>query len=230
MKKILSIEDDAALALGIKAGLEAEGFAVTHIADGTKGYATALQNKHDAILLDLMLPGKNGTEICRDLRLNGIDTPIIMLTSRAEETDRVVGLEIGADDFVAKPFSMRELAARLKAVLRRTEPQKKPIPAAAKRFQFSKFEVDFDKEEVLENGKPIRLSVKEFEVLRHFILNEGKVVTREDLLGEVWGYHVFPDTRTVDNYVLALRKKFEVTPAEPNHFLKVPTKGYKFVK
>jgi two-component system alkaline phosphatase synthesis response regulator PhoP len=185
----------------------------------------AATERIDVIILDLMLPDMNGEQICKDLRSKGFATPILMLTSKAEEMDKVLGLEIGADDYVTKPFSLRELMARVKALLRRQA----DLPKDIAQFSFSDVDIDFRKMEALKNGKPVRLSVRELEVLKFFILHEGTLVTRDTLLNEVWGYDQFPTTRTVDNYVLALRKKLEKDPSRPEYLLTVHTAGYKFL-
>jgi two-component system alkaline phosphatase synthesis response regulator PhoP len=185
----------------------------------------ATRERVDLVILDLLLPDMNGEQICKDLRSKGFATPILMLTSKAEEMDKVLGLEIGADDYVTKPFSLRELIARVKALLRRQA----DLPKDIAQFSFGDIEIDFRMMEALKGGKPVRLSVREFEVLKFLILHEGTLVTRDTLLNEVWGYEQFPTTRTVDNYILALRKKLEDDPAKPVHFLTVHTAGYKFV-
>ena len=226
MKRILIIEDDAAVAHGLMEALKAEHFEPAHAATGATGLQKAKREQVDLIILDLMLPDVNGEDICKDLRNEGNATPILMLTSKATEMDKVLGLEIGADDYVTKPFSLRELVARVKALLRRQADLHKEIA----QFSFGTIEIDFRKMEVLKGVKPVRLSVREFEVLKFLILHEGELVTRDTLLNEVWGYEQFPTTRTVDNYILALRKKLEDDPANPVHFLTVHTAGYKFVR
>ncbi|MDH4070097.1 MAG: response regulator transcription factor [Ignavibacteria bacterium] len=225
MKHILIIEDDAAVAKGLQEALKGEHFSTTHANTGEKGLNRARHEAVDLIILDLILPDMNGEDICRKLRSDGIATPIMMLTSKAEEMDKVLGLEIGADDYVTKPFSIRELIARIKALLRRQS----DLRTELEDFSFCDVNIDFRKLEATKGGKPIRLSVREFEVLKFLILHEGQLVTRDTLLNEVWGYEHFPTTRTVDNYILSLRKKMEDNPAEPKHFLTVPTAGYKLV-
>jgi DNA-binding response OmpR family regulator len=229
MKKILLIEDDAAIAIGLQASLKSEHYEVRHIADGAKGFQVAATEGFDVILLDVMLPNKNGYDICRELRAKLIRTPILMLTSKSDETDKVLGLEFGADDYLTKPFSIRELHARIKALLRRTETPQTP-PATLENYSFADNTLSFSKQEAFRHGKAVKVSTKEFEILKFFIAHEGEVVSRDRLLSEVWGYHVFPTTRTVDNYILSLRKKLEDDPAEPKHFITVHTTGYKFIK
>ncbi len=226
MKKILIIEDDPAILKGLQNTLKEEHYEVLAATDGQKGYEMAKGENIDLIILDLMLPLKNGQEICQDLRKNGINTPILMLTSKKQEMDKVIGLEMGADDYVTKPFSLRELQARIKALLRRKAELKKEIDE----YSFGKVNVDFKKQEATKNHKPLQLSTKEFEILKYFVQHESEVITRHMLLDEVWGFEEFPTTRTVDNYVLSLRKKIEEDPSHPKHLLTIHTAGYKFVK
>jgi DNA-binding response OmpR family regulator len=227
MKRILLIEDDPAIQKGLKISLEEEHYDVITASNGIDGYQMALKKHFDLIILDLMLPGKNGQEICRELRGSGNKTPIIMLTSRHEESDKVLGLELGADDYVTKPFSVRELLARIKALLRRTVPEEKNDQDG---FSFGSIEIHFKKQEATKNGQPIKLSVKELKILRFFIDHEQEVISRDQLLDQVWGYDIFPTTRTVDTFVLNLRKKIEDDPAHPRHLITIHGAGYKFVK
>jgi DNA-binding response OmpR family regulator len=224
MKRILIIEDDSSILKGLQAGLAQEHYDIQTATDGEAGYERASEESFDLILLDLMLPAKNGLEICRDLRKTGINTPIIMLTSKKEEIDKVLGLEIGADDYVTKPFSLRELDARMKAVLRRFEQGAKKHDT----YAFDDIRINFIKFEAFKKDALLKLSSREFEILRFFIDHEGELVTRDMLLDEVWGYDIFPTTRTVDNYILNLRKKIEDDPAHPKHLLTVYKAGYKF--
>lgn len=226
MKRILIIEDDPAILKGLVASLEEERYEVLTATDGIRGYELGKRENIDLIILDIILPGKDGQEVCRDLRKDGVNTPILMLTSKKHEMDKVLGLELGADDYVTKPFSIRELHARIKALLRRKAELKKEIDE----YTFGSVHVDFKKQEATKKGKPLKLSVKEFEILKYLVLHESEVVTREMLLDDVWGYENFPTTRTVDNYVLSLRKKIEDNSSKPKHLLTVHTAGYKFVK
>jgi DNA-binding response OmpR family regulator len=226
MKTILIVEDDAAIVQGLEVVLKAEHFKVLVAPTGERGYTLAKREQVDLIILDLLLPDRNGEDVCKDLRRENINTPILMLTSKKEETDKVIGLEIGADDYVTKPFGIRELVARVKALLRRQADLRKDL----EEYSFGKVHVDFRKQEALRDGSPVRFTVREFEVLKYFIQHEGEVVTRDMLLNEVWGYEVFPTTRTVDNYILSLRKKIEEDTSQPKHLLTVHTAGYKFVK
>ncbi|MBI5464102.1 MAG: response regulator transcription factor [Ignavibacteriales bacterium] len=225
MKKILIIEDDDAILEGLKEALTVEHFDVVSAQDGLRGYEMAKKGNHDLILLDLMLPNLNGTEICKRLRADRISVPIIMLTSKKQEVDKVTGLELGADDYVTKPFSLRELVARIHAVLRRNDRAVSDLDEIA----FGDVHVDFKKQEARKARKAVEMSAKEFHLLKYFAQHEGEVITRAMLLDDVWGYDAMPTTRTVDNYVLALRKKLESTPSKPKHFLTIHTAGYKFV-
>lgn len=226
MNKILIIEDDPAVSKGLEISLKKEKYETLIESDGEKGYQTALKLKPGLILLDIMLPNKNGFDICKDLRLSGHNFPIIMLSAKAEEADKVIGFELGADDYVTKPFSVKELLARIKAILRR----RSDIINNFDKYTFGDVSLDFEKLEAKKGNKKIDLSLKEYEILKYFISKEGKIVTRNDLLDEVWGYENFPTTRTVDNYILMIRKRIETNPARPEHLLTYHSAGYKFVK
>jgi DNA-binding response OmpR family regulator len=225
MSRILVIEDDVALLRGLKDNLEAEAHEVLTAADGEQGYRLSREEDPDLIVLDLMLPRLSGYEICRKLRDAGDRVPIVMLTARAEETDRVLGLDLGADDYVTKPFSVRELLARVRAVLRRADPP----TALPESIEFGEAEVDFLSYEARKNGVAVELTPKEFGVLRYLASRPGAVVHRYELLDQVWGYKGYPTTRTVDNHILSLRAKLEEQPSEPRHLLTVYGVGYKFV-
>ena len=226
MKRILIVEDDPAILTGLKASLEEEHYEVIAAMDGEEGYELAKGGGPDLIILDVMLPRKNGDEICRDLRADGVATPILMLTSKKEEMDKVLGLELGADDYVTKPFSVRELHARIRALLRRQTGLMQEI----EELTFGDVHLDFKKMEARKGDTEVQLSAKEYEIVKYFAQHEGEVVTRNMLLDEVWGYEAFPSTRTVDNYILTLRKKLEDDPSNPTHFLTTHAAGYKFVK
>lgn len=226
MKRILIIEDDPAIIKGLSDVLTEEHYEVVTEEDGEKGFKFAQNENIALIILDLLLPSKNGIEICTDLRKKGINTPILMLTSKKEEMDKVLGLEVGADDYVTKPFSVRELLARVKALLRR----KNEITKDIEDYSFGSVQIDFKKQTAAKKNKPIELSTTEFKILKFFIEHEGEVVTRDNLLDKVWGYDVFPTSRTVDNYFLAIRKQIEDDPSAPKHLITVPKAGYKFVK
>jgi DNA-binding response OmpR family regulator len=226
MKKILVVEDDPAIRLALEAGLTEDNYDVFTVSDGIEGFQQAKSPSIDLILLDIILPGKDGMEICGELRKAGINTLVMMLTSKSDEIDKVLGLEIGADDYMTKPFSIRELKARVKALLRRTQDLKKGIEEAS----FGDLHFDFVRQEALKNYYRIKFSSKEFQIMKLFFEHEGQVLDRDKLLNEVWGYDVFPTTRTVDNYILSIRKKIEDDPSNPKHLLTVHTTGYKFVK
>jgi DNA-binding response OmpR family regulator len=226
MKKIIIIEDDPAIRAGLKETFTNEGYTVTEADTGSLGFELAKNNNFDLIILDLILPGKDGIEICKDLRSDGVKTPIIMVTSRKEEIDKILGLEIGADDYVTKPFSIRELLARVKALIRRSTYE----PGDIEEVEFSDFKINFKKQEMFKGNNPVRLSATEYRILHYFIDHEGEVISRDKFLDEVWGYDSYPTTRTVDNYMLSLRKKTEDDPANPKHLLTIYKVGYKFVK
>ncbi|MBK7158848.1 MAG: response regulator transcription factor [Ignavibacteria bacterium] len=226
MNKILIIEDDPAVSKGLEISLKKENYEFLTESDGEAGYQTALKIRPCLILLDIMLPNKNGFDICKDLRLNGHNFPIIMLSAKAEEADKVIGFELGADDYVTKPFSVKELMARIKAILRR----RSVILNEFANFSFDDVTLDFAKLEAMKGKKKIEMSLKEYEILKYIIRHEGNIVSRNDLLDEVWGYETFPTTRTVDNYILMLRKKIEADPSHPKHILTFHSAGYKFVK
>ena len=225
MKRILIIEDDPAIIIGLKDSLENEHFEVTTEKDRYVGFKKARKENFDLIILDLMLPAKNGIEICKDLRKEDNDTPILMLTSKKEEMDKILGLEIGADDYMTKPFSVKELIARVKALLRRNHLNKKNIDI----ITFGNVQIDFVKLEAKNNSIPIDLSSTEFKILKYLIEREGQVISRDQLLDDVWGYDNFPTTRTVDNYILSLRKKIESNPSNPQHLITFHKVGYKFI-
>jgi DNA-binding response OmpR family regulator len=226
MKRILIIEDDPAIRTGLKETFITEGYSVSEADTGTKGFELASNNNFDLIILDLILPGKDGIEICKDLRSEGVKTPIVMVTSRKEEIDKILGLEIGADDYVTKPFSIRELLARVKALIRRSTYE----PGDIEEVAFADLKINFKKQEMLKGINPVRLSATEYRILHYFIDHESEVISRDKFLDEVWGYDSYPTTRTVDNYILSLRKKIEDDPTNPKHLVTVHKVGYKFVK
>ncbi len=223
MKRILIIEDDPAILRGLRISLEEEHHQLFSASDGEEGYQLAQEENFDLIILDLMLPGKNGQEICRELRGQGNSVPIIMLTSKNQESDKVLGLEIGADDYVTKPFSVRELQARIRALLRRTSPEDEACKDCC---SFGSVHIDFKRQEAKKNNLTIRLSTKEFEILRFFIDHEQEVISRDKLLNEVWGYEIYPTTRTVDTFILNLRKKIEDDSAHPKHLITIHGAGF----
>jgi DNA-binding response OmpR family regulator len=224
LKKVLIIEDEPEMVRGLRHNLEFEGYQVCVARDGEAGINETFHSKPDIILLDVMLPKLSGLDVCRHLRAKDITTPIIMLTARGQETDKVVGLEVGADDYVTKPFSIKELLARVRAHLRPASNGVRTL----ERYKFGDVELDFRKYRAVRAGRPIDLSPREFEILKFLILHENEIVTRDQLLDEVWGLENYPITRTVDNHIAKLRQKIEVSPAEPEHIITVHRIGYRF--
>ncbi|MDP2982058.1 MAG: response regulator transcription factor [Candidatus Latescibacter sp.] len=225
-KKILIIEDEEDLVKGLKLNLADEEYEVDWASDGLEGLRKALKETPDLIILDIMLPEKNGLEVCRELRQKNIGIPIIMLTAKGEEIDKVVGLEIGADDYITKPFSVRELLARLKAHLRRAD---REVNTLAGIYSFNEVEIDFAHFKARRKGKELDFTSTEMDILKYLIAHRGEVVTRDDLLDKIWGYDSYPTTRTIDNHILKLRKKIEDDPAHPQYILSVYGGGYRFV-
>jgi DNA-binding response OmpR family regulator len=228
LSKILIVEDEPAILRGLQDNLRLEGFEVLTASDGESGYKLAIEAKPDLMILDLMLPRMSGYEVCRKLRTGGVNTPILILTARGEETDRVLGLDLGADDYVTKPFSVRELLARVRALLRRAAPAVAPAAAAFDQLRFSGAVLDFQKYEASKDGQAVDLTRKEFGIVKFLASRPGVVVSRDELLNEVWGYDAYPTTRTVDNHIASLRAKLEPDAANPKHFLTVHGVGYKF--
>ena len=226
-EKILIIEDEEDLVKGLKLNLAYEGYEVDWAYDGAEGLRKSLEETPDLIILDIMLPKMNGLDVCRELRQKNIGIPIIMLTAKGEEVDKVVGLEIGADDYMTKPFSIHELLARLKAHLRREKREVKSVPDV---YCFGDIEIDFTRFKVRRKGKEADLTSLENEILKYFIAHKGEVVTRGSLLDKIWGYEKYPTTRTIDNHILKLRKKIEEDPAHPEHILSVYGEGYRFME
>jgi DNA-binding response OmpR family regulator len=227
MKRILIIEDDAAILRGLKDNLEYESYEVLTAVDGEEGYFLIREKKPDLIILDLMLPKMNGYELCRKVRHEGVTTPILMLTARGEEMDRVLGLDMGADDYVTKPFSVPELLARIRAIIRRI--QKAKAGDLPNDLKIGDVAIDFKCFEARKRDEVLDMSRKEFGVLRLLAARAGEVITRDELLDEVWGYDQYPTTRTVDNHIALLRTKLEDDPSKPRHLLTVHGVGYKLV-
>lgn len=225
MKRILVIEDEPQMLLGLRDNLELEGYEVETASDGDEGLAKAASFSPDLVILDVMLPRKNGFDVCRELRARANPTPIVMLTARSAETDKVLGLELGADDYVTKPFSITELLARVRAVLRRVGSQKPQTDSV----RIGDIDVDFKLHQARRGKARVEFTAREFELLRYFVQHTGQVVTREQILNEVWGYEEFPTTRTIDNFVAKLRQKIEKAPHAPEHILTIHGSGYKFV-
>lgn len=218
--RILVVEDDAAIRRGLEINLSVEGFEVVGAADGAAALLALKDNVYDLIILDIMMPYINGFDVCERLRASGSETPIIMLSAKSAERDIVMGLELGADDYVTKPFRISELIARVRAHLRRRAP-----PSV---YRFGENEVDLENHAVTRNGEPLELTAKEFELLRLFVDREGRVLTRDSILDAVWGHGYFGTSRTVDNFVQRLRAKLDL-PEEPKHFRTVRGIGYRFV-
>jgi two-component system alkaline phosphatase synthesis response regulator PhoP len=223
--RILLVEDEPGLVITLTDLLTAEGYAVESAADGVTGLARAGKEPFDLMVLDLMLPGKNGLEVCRELRQQGKDLAILMLTAKTQLTDRVVGLKLGADDYQTKPFEPPELLARIEALLRRVK-KEKLAPVA--RFEFGNVEVDFEKSEVRKSGVEVPLAGKELELLRYLIDRRGKPVSRDELLEAVWEYQPGVSSRTIDVHVAWLRQKLEDAPQNPRHIQTVRGVGYRF--
>ena len=224
---ILLVEDEAGLVMTIRDRLEEERYEVKVAEDGQKGYEEASSKHYDLIILDLMLPGKGGLDICRDLRQNGIETPILMLTAKGQVIDKVLGLKLGADDYMQKPFEMMELLARVEVQLRKKKRAQDKHETGE--FSFADVQLNFTKMLVSKAGNEITLSAKEFQLLRFLVENEGSILTRDQLLNEVWGYDALPSTRTVDVHIAWLRQKLEEDSRYPKHILTVHGFGYKFV-
>ena len=223
--RILIVEDDPAMVAGLRDNFEYEGYEVISADDGVVGLERAMADDPDLVVLDVMMPRMSGLDVCKQLKAKRPSVPIIMLTARGQEIDKVVGLELGADDYVTKPFSVRELMARVKAVLRRVSPQ----AAVLEVYRFSDVEVNIRSHEVRRAGKPVELSAKEFALLTYFISHPVETLSRDRLLDAVWGYENYPNTRTVDTHIVHLRQKLETNPEEPRFILTVHGCGYKFI-
>ena len=223
MPRVLIVDDEPEMVLGLADNLRFEGYQTLSALNGKEGLELALREGPDLVLLDVMMPEMSGWDVLRALRQKGVDVPVIMLSARGEEVDRVLGLELGADDYVTKPFSLRELLARVRAVLRRPGPRQK-----FEEFAFGDVRIRLRGRQVFKAGQEVRLTRKEFDLLRYLVEHRGEVVTRDRLLDEVWGYKQFPTTRTVDTHILRLRQKFEKEPEHPAWILTVHGQGYKF--
>lgn len=225
MTRVLIIEDDPTMAVALRDGFQFEGYDVLEASDGVVGLQLASEQQPDLIILDIMLPQLSGLDVCQQLRSQGYNMPIIMLTARGQEVDKVRGLKLGADDYVTKPFSFVELMARVEAVLRRASRPAEKI----EHYQFGNITLDFKRVQATKGHEVLDLSPREFDIMRYFIEHRGEVVTREQLLDAVWGYQNFPFTRTVDMHIAKLRKKIEDTPSDPRYIITVHRIGYKFV-
>ncbi len=224
MPKVLIVEDDQAMAVALRDGFTYEGYAVQVARDGSAGLRMASEKGLDLVILDVMLPRLSGLDVCRQLRSSGNSTPIIMLTARGQEIDKVLGLKTGADDYVTKPFSFLELMARVEAVLRRTTKAADSVESVC----FGDVELNFRNFEAKKAGRTLELSPREFKMMRYFVEHRGEVVTRDQLLDAVWGYDGLPLTRTVDMHIAKLRQKIEDTPGDPRYIITVHRVGYKF--
>lgn len=227
MAKILVVEDEMHMRIGLKDNLEYESFEVDLAEDGQKGLDLLDRNTYDLILLDVMMPKLSGFDVCKQARKNGVTTPIIFLTAKGEEIDKVLGLELGADDYITKPFSLRELVARVKAVLRRTGGH--PDQVTISKAKIGQLDIDFQHYEARVNDESVKMSHKEFETLHYLLLHKNEVVSRYQLLEDVWGYESQPTTRTIDNFILKLRQKIEENPNAPKIILTVHGVGYKLI-
>jgi DNA-binding response OmpR family regulator len=225
MKKILIVEDEKDMVTGLKFNLEARDYTVITAYDGDTGYQKALSEKPDLVILDLMLPKRNGYEVCKLLKEEVPDLPIIMLTAKSQEAEIVTGLELGADDYITKPFSVLELLARIKAVFRRVKSGSE-IPDV---HRFGNLEINFKKYYASKKGKSLKLSPREYELLRCFITRQGEIISRDELLNQIWGYDSFPNTRTVDAHIAKLRQKIEDNPEDPKLIITVHGIGYKLL-
>lgn len=221
---IAIVEDDESVRRSLTLNFELEGFTVVAAGDGEEGIRLVEETKPDLIILDVMMPKKDGLQTCKELRNAGVSTPLILLTARSTEVDKVLGLELGADDYLAKPFGMLELIARVKALLRRTQ-----VSSEVDEVRFDDVIIDFKAYKAERNQEPLELSAREYRLLRYLVAKKGTVVTRDELLDEVWGYNSYPTTRTVDNHIARLRQKIELDIEIPRHILTVHGVGYKFV-
>jgi len=224
MTRILVIDDEPEMVRGLRDNLSYEGYEVLTAREGREGLATALKELPDLIILDIMMPGMSGWDVCRELRKKEVHIPIIMLTARGQEADTVMGLELGADDYITKPFSVRELLARVRAVMRRPG-QRSDIHS----YAFGSVRIDFKQCVAFRGTRQVSLTRKELDIMRYFVAHQGEVLSRERLLDEVWGYECFPTTRTVDNHILKLRQKLEDDPENPRFIQTVHGIGYRFV-
>ena len=226
MVKILIVEDEPQMRLGLKDNFEFEGYQVDFAEDGEKGFAAVQESSYNLIILDVMLPKISGFDLLKQIRNQGNNTPVIMLTAKGEEIDRVLGLELGADDYVTKPFSLRELLARVKAILRRNRVVGEKEP---QEYKIGNLNVNFATYEANCGGNPVPMTHKEFEILKYFIDHSEQTISRDDLLHDVWGYEADITSRTVDNFILKLRQKIELNPSHPRYILTVHGVGYKFI-
>ncbi len=225
MQTVLIIEDDPAISLGLKKNLKYEGYEVLTSADGEKGLALAVDRRPDLIVLDVMLPNLNGFEIVKTLKRNEVEVPVIILSAKDQEIDKIMGLDLGADDYMTKPFSVRELVARINAVLRRKRRYEREVD----QYEFDGVAIDFVGRTVTRGGRSLDLSPREFDLLGYFVKHPNQVLERRQILNKVWGYDYYGTARTIDNFVTKLRQKLEADPEAPTHLVTVRGIGYKFV-
>ncbi|MFQ3212838.1 MAG: DNA-binding response OmpR family regulator [Marivirga sp.] len=230
MSKILIVDDEAAMRMGIVDNLQFEGFETDEAENGAMALAKLGENSYDLVVLDVMMPQMSGFDVCKKMRQEKIEVPIIFLTAKGEEIDKVLGLELGADDYMTKPFSVRELSARIKAIIRRSSASSSTDQANERMVNIGKLSVDFEHYIVKEGSTELKLSHREVEVLHFLWTNKSKTVSRDDLLQSIWQYDEFPTTRTVDNFILRLRQKVEYNPNEPKVILTVHGMGYKLIE
>lgn len=224
-RHILLVEDDESILFGLQDILEGEGYQISTATNGIDGLKLATKKSIDLLVLDIMLPGLNGIEICKKIKKEKLRLPIIMLTAKSSEIDKIAGLDYGADDYITKPFSLSELLARIRAILRRAYPEENIL----KQYSFGNVKLNFTKMEAFVNDAEVRFTRKEFAILEYFINREGEVIHRHDLLNNIWGYDKIPTTRTVDTFILEIRKKIEEIPSKPQHIISVSGVGYRFV-
>jgi DNA-binding response OmpR family regulator len=224
-KHILLVEDDESILFGLQDILESEGYQISTATDGIEGLKLATEKSIDLLVLDIMLPSMNGLEICKKIKQEKLKLPIIMLTAKSSELDKISGLDYGADDYITKPFSLSELLARIRAILRRAYPEENIL----KNYSFGNVKIDFIKMEAFVNNCEIRFTKKQFAILEYFINRAGEVVHRHDLLNNIWGYEKIPSTRTVDTFILEIRKKIEINPSNPKYIVSISGIGYRFI-
>ena len=224
-KHILLVEDDESILFGLQDILEDNGYQISTASNGIEGLKQATDKPIDLLILDIMLPGMNGLDICRKIKEQKFELPIIMLTAKSSELDKISGLDYGADDYMTKPFSLSELLARIRAIFRRVYPEKDGL----KHYSFGNVNINFIKMEVFVNGMETKFTRKEFAILEYFVNRAGEVVHRHDLLNNIWGYDKSPSTRTVDTFILEIRKKIEIVSSKPKHIVSISGIGYRFV-
>jgi DNA-binding response OmpR family regulator len=228
MSKILIVDDEKAMREGLSDNLLFEGYETVVAENGKIALTIIEEHSFDLIILDVMMPEMSGFDVCKKLRQKNNNTPVILLTAKGEEIDRVLGLELGADDYITKPFSLRELIARIKAILRRTQ-NSNIEQEPSKMIKIGLLEVDFERYTARANGQEVKLSHKEFEILNFLLKQQNKIVSRDELLKNIWHYDEFPTTRTIDNFILRLRQKIEINPNDPKVILTVHGMGYKLI-